>query len=620
MNNNNFSKKIRVIFCILISFAILFINCNHSQAAYMSKETNGNKKEQQILKKIDIIKNVFSNQIDKEALYATIIHRATMTTYVADAYEPDFDEGNYRNQIMQIKKSQETIKNTENGKYAKAGNSADLLLAATIIMLDSSGWVGTYNDDNYKKALASNKLVGNMADPNDIFATGFNAIFCGFGAALDTAATPIQFGADLIQGNADTFTQRKSSRYYTMSRICENGYIGGIYSHVQNMSNEDQKQLAKDKTAEEIIKLAQTFRKGNSCLTGGSTQTGDLESIDAKACGEKFGPLAQQEYSRSGVFASVTLAQAWLESNCGKATPPNSNNLFGIKCSSNWSGECSNASTSEYGSGGYFSITSGFRKYPSVEESIADHSKFLTENSRYSEHGVFTATNYADQIRAIHNAGYATDPNYASKIIGIIQANGFDKWDVLTNATSSTNVCSPVGLSEWSIRTIAPTVSDSAFNYVSSNRGQCVWYAQGRSIEIVEELGQKGKLSDTEVSHLRDLLLGQYGNGGDIYDLTRGIFNGSSNIKEPKAGSYIVWKQDGKYGHVAVVEDVNTIDNTITITEGWSNSKDSCPDSWDCVSFQNKTFDLDEFYSGYGQNYTGDYSFSGYVYFLEPTV
>lgn len=619
--HNNLLKKLGITICILVSFSIL-ISCNTTKAAYMDKETNGNKKEKQILEKLDIIKKIFPSQIDKEALYATIIHRASMTSYVADAYDPNFDKNNFKKQIEKINDTKNTLKNNEGNKYAQSGNSVDLLLAATIIMLDSSGWVGQYSDDNYKKALASDRLVGNMVSDNDIIgnavADGFNAIFCAGGALADSAATPIQFGNDLIQGQADTFIQRKSSRYYTMDRVCRNGYIGGIYSHVQNMSDANQKQLAKDKTAEEIIKLAETFRTGDTCLTGGSTQTGDLESIDAKACGEKFGPLAQKEYSRSGVFASVTLAQAWLESNCGKATPPNSNNLFGIKCSSNWSGECSNAATSEYGSGGYYSITSGFRKYPSVEESIADHSKFLTENSRYSEHGVFTATNYSEQIRAIHNAGYATDPNYSSKIIGIIQANGYDKWDVLTNTTSSSSICSPVGLNGWTIRTIAPTATDSAFNYVNSNRGQCVWYAQGRAIEIVEELGKNGKLSETEVDNIRNKLLRPYGNGGDIYDNAIGVFNGSSDIREPKAGSYIVWKQPGRYGHVAVVEDVNKIDNTITITGGWANGGSSCPNDWSCISFQNKTLDLDEFYNGYGQHYIGGYNFSGYIYFLEP--
>lgn len=266
---NKIKNKIKIISVIFISFLMIFCNCNQPQAAYMDREIEGNKKEHQILKKISIIKGIFPNQIDREALYATIAHRASMTSYVADAYDPYFNEDNYRNQIMQIKKSQETIQNTDNKKYSQSGDSADLLLAATIIMLDSSGWIGSYSDENYKKALASNKLVGNMADENDILANGFNAIFCGAGAAVDTLATPIQFGADLIQGQTDTFVQRKSSRYYTMNRICENGYIGGIYSHVQNMSNPDQKQLAKDKTAEEIIKLAESFRNGDNCIMPG---------------------------------------------------------------------------------------------------------------------------------------------------------------------------------------------------------------------------------------------------------------------------------------------------------------------------------------------------------------
>ncbi len=618
---NKEKNKIKVISIIFISFLIIFCNCTPALAGYINYNNDKvNIKEKQLLEKIKIIHQVFPKQTDEAALLATLAHRGTLTSYINDSYDPNFDKDTYRTSIDSLISSVKQA-NTK-------ASEADLLLAATIVMVDSSGgflpWA-SYSDEKYKKALAGNKLFGTTMD-NDVLANGFNILFCAKGAVDHTLTIPVQFGMDLTQGQADTFIQRQISHYITMKDVCTQGYIGGTYSTVKTLTDDDRKQAIKDQYAEEIIHLAELFRgeEGNVCLTG-NTQTGDLSSVDAKACGEKFGSLAQAEYSRTGVFASVTLAQAWLESNCGKATPPNSNNLFGIKCSAGWTGKCSNASTSEFGSGGYYTTNSGFRVYDSVEASIADHSDFLTQNSRYAEHGAFTATNYADQIKAIHNAGYATDPNYASRIISIIQDNGFDKWDVITNTTSSSNVCSPVGLSGWTIRTVAPTASDSAFLYEGGsntrvkNRGQCVWYAKGRAVEIVEELGRNGKLSEADVENIRNKLLQGYGAGaGEIYDNTKNVFNGSSDIRQPKSGSYIVWKKSKDSGHVAIVEEVNTMDNTITITEGWSNSGNSCPNDWSCVSFQNKTFDLDEFYNGYGKNYIGGYNFSGYVYFLEP--
>ena len=293
--------------------------------------------------------------------------------------------------------------------------------------------------------------------------------------------------------------------------------------------------------------------------------------------------------------------------------------MFGIKCSANWSGECINMDTGEYGSGGYYMINSAFRKYDSIEASVADHSLFFKENSRYGEAGVLTATDYASQIKAIHRAGYATAPDYSSSIIDTIKTYGLDKWDVKTNTTSSTVICAPYGNNGWTIRTVAPTKADNPYVLADSgNVGQCVWYAKGRAVEIVEELKNNGKLDSAQADKITDLLLRSYGNGGDIYDNAKSVFNGSSDIRKPKAGSYIVWKQSGQAGHVAIVEDVT--ETTITITEGWSTSGlYSCSGSWNCIHFDGpNTYQLEDFYNNFGAHYYGGYTFSGYIYFLEP--
>lgn len=694
-------KTINIILALLLLSCIFFVNIAPSFAAYMDEDNTITRKERQVLEKIDIIAETFPNQIDRSALYATLVHRGNYMDYVNDSYDPDWDDDAYKEQLGNLNKDIDTVTTTpwnsiinieelatlisaavdclivdedENAEeerfdpecifnkaveqkidkpYEQAEQrvtshsfgmqSIDLLTAATIVMLDSSGWTGNYDDEKYQKALAGTGLVGNLAESNieKFTATVFNGLFCTVGAladigsngwAVDMVTTGFdptasfsqyaEFGSSALFSNAE----QRFGRYYTMTSICTNGFIGGTYQSVKNMSDEDYYQKRKNKIAKEIIGLAQTFRSmeessGSAawCLTG-NTQAGDLSDMTPELCSEKFGPLAQADYSRTGVLASITLAQAWQESNCGKYTPPDSNNLFGIKCSDNWDGECSFAGTSEYGSGGYYNITDAFRVYPSVEESINDHSNFLIVNDIYAQAGFFNTTSYVEQAQALQSAGYATDPTYASTLISHIENYGFDKWDVKTNTTSSIDVCAPVGLGGWNIRTVAPTASDPAFNYVSDNRGQCVWYAQGRAIEIVEELGSTGKLSEEEVNHIRELLLVPPGNGGEIYDnaVARGNFNTSNNIREPKAGSYIVWKESGNYGHVAVVEEVNTTDNTITITEGWSSAGNSCPNDWSCVTFNSVTMDLDEFYNSYGPNYNGGYQFSGYVYFLEP--
>ena len=109
-----------------------------------------------------------------------------------------------------------------------------------------------------------------------------------------------------------------------------------------------------------------------------------------------------------------------------------------------------------------------------------------------------------------------------------------------------------------------------------------------------------------------------YGNGGDWYDVTRGKFKGSNNPDDVKPGSIISWKKKGGYGHVAIIEDVNETKKTVTVTEGWATNGNSCPNSWSCVNFRNKTISLDEYRKTYAKYNKGNYTFSGYVYFLEP--
>lgn len=507
--------------------------------------------------------------------------------------------------------------------------SIDLLTAAAIVMIDSSGWVGTYSDENYQKALAGSGLVGNLADTpvTKFLSSIFNGVFCtvGFmldvatdGAGVDIATTGFNLSAPITnyaEFGSSAFLSSPSerlSRYYTMSRICESGFIGGTYTSVQDIRDEDIYQGKKDKIAEEIIGLAQQFRalgdNGGSadwCLTG-NTQAGDFYSMTPEEFIAFLGPLAQADYSRTNIFASLTIAQAILESGWGKSELAQEyNNLFGITCIDN----C------------IFLYDREWQVFASVEEGIYSHSELLMNETLYP--GAVNATSAIEQLNMIADIYAPPDDgneNYAGKVTSLINEYDLTKWDVKTNTTSSIDVCAPVGLGGWNIRTVAPTASDSAFNYVSDNRGHCVWYAQGRAIEIVEELGSTGKLSEEEVNHIRELLLVPPGNGGEIYDnaVARGNFNTSNDIRQPKAGSYIVWKEPGNYGHVAVVEEVNTTDNTITITEGWSSSGNSCPNDWSCVTFNSVTMDLDEFYNSYGPNYNGGYQFSGYVYFLEP--
>ena len=327
---------------------------------------------------------------------------------------------------------------------------------------------------------------------------------------------------------------------------------------------------------------------------------------------ELFGPVAQQDYSNTGVFASVTMAQVMYEAGWGCSDIKN--NIFGIKC--HGYSDCTMADTQEVYSGKRVSIKDSFRVYPSLAASIEDHSKFLLENPVYTESGVFSAKNYKEQIYALKKAGYATEPTYATRLIEQIEYYNLDRYDVVVNSSRSSG-CGDIaaGDTEWPIRTVAPTASDKAFTYKNSNRGQCVWYAQARAIEIVEYLQKKGKLTEEKANTIKNKLLNTYGNGGDWYDVTRNTFPGSNKVNDVKPGSIISWKKPGGYGHVAIIEEVTK--DSVTVTEGWANGGNSCPNSWSCVRFINRKMSLDEYKKSYGKHNTGNYVFSGYVYFLE---
>ncbi|MDR6880372.1 glycoside hydrolase family 73 protein [Bacillus sp. 3255] len=139
---------------------------------------------------------------------------------------------------------------------------------------------------------------------------------------------------------------------------------------------------------------------------------------------EQIAPAAVEDMIKTGVLASITIAQACLESAWGQSAP--GNNLFGIK------GSGTTQTTQEFINGKWVSIETGFRVYNDWIGSIEDHSEFLLQNSRYRKSGFFdccTKGDYAEAARALQSAGYATDPQYAVKLIRIIEGNNLNNYD-----------------------------------------------------------------------------------------------------------------------------------------------------------------------------------------------
>ena len=123
------------------------------------------------------------------------------------------------------------------------------------------------------------------------------------------------------------------------------------------------------------------------------------------------------------VQGSPFMGQAALESGWGKreikhADGSTSFNLFGIKAGPSWKGKVVNVLTTEYEDGVARKVTQPFRAYASYEESFADYARLIGNSPRYES--VTTARNEIEAARRIQDAGYATDPRYAQKLIGIM--------------------------------------------------------------------------------------------------------------------------------------------------------------------------------------------------------
>ena len=130
----------------------------------------------------------------------------------------------------------------------------------------------------------------------------------------------------------------------------------------------------------------------------------------------EYSTMAISEMQKSGIPASITLAQGILESGSGKSSlAMKANNHFGIKCHEGWDGE-------------YVLFDDDrknecFRSYETIEESFLDHTDFLVNRQRYAFLFAYNRTDYKAWAKGLRTAGYATNPEYDKMLIRIIEEN-----------------------------------------------------------------------------------------------------------------------------------------------------------------------------------------------------
>ncbi len=226
-------------------------------------------------------------------------------------------------------------------------------------------------------------------------------------------------------------------------------------------------------------------------------QTGVRDYID------RYKDLAVREMKRSGVPASITLAQGMIESDHGRSTlAREANNHFGIKCHDDWRGPSIRHHDDRR--------NECFRKYPRPEDSFIDHSDFLRNRSRYSSLFALPVTDYKGWARGLKKAGYATNPHYADMLIRKIEENNLQAFDVYyaespskpatkqvpseeikkeVKVQPSIKISSPAQGEETATKPVINdnfTVRLNAPRVMENNRLQYIVVAEGETLDIIE--------------------------------------------------------------------------------------------------------------------------------------
>lgn len=197
-----------------------------------------------------------------------------------------------------------------------------------------------------------------------------------------------------------------------------------------------------------------TFRKAvKAAMDGGASASTGLQASALKNLSEaeviaKVGPLFTADQKKTGILASVSLAQFILESGYGKSElAQNANNCFGMKKSlsgntwgnSTWDGTSvyTKKTQEQNPDGSYETVTADFRKYPCIEDSIADHSAYLLgamNGSRKRYEGIAGMTDYKAVAQLIKDGGYATSLSYVQNLCSVIERWKLTQYDAANTA------------------------------------------------------------------------------------------------------------------------------------------------------------------------------------------
>lgn len=176
--------------------------------------------------------------------------------------------------------------------------------------------------------------------------------------------------------------------------------------------------------ASQGLPLNAPVQGGAQLLPAAAARNGDAPA-HVGAFVQRLLPHAQAASASTGIPAQFMMGQAALETGWGKAEirgadGQNSHNLFGIKAGGNWKGRTVDVVTTEYVNGKPQKQVDSFRAYDSYADAFRDYANMLRANPRY-QNVIAQGQDAVGFAQGLQQAGYATDPNYAQKLIGVIR-------------------------------------------------------------------------------------------------------------------------------------------------------------------------------------------------------
>jgi len=225
----------------------------------------------------------------------------------------------------------------------------------------------------------------------------------------------------------------------------------------------------------------------SSCKTQKSLTSSTVGTGSAQDYIDQYKELAMREMNRTGVPASITLAQGMIESDYGRSRlAREANNHFGIKCHSDWKGPTITHHDDKR--------NECFRKYRKPDESFTDHSDFLKTGSRYAFLFDLKQDDYKGWARGLKKAGYATNPDYANMLIRKIEELGlynFDSGNILAPKKATPGPVMPepelsVKLPANDNKGDSPLIATRVQRIKENNRIQYIIVKAGETKESIE--------------------------------------------------------------------------------------------------------------------------------------